>query len=75
MSQHEFDPAHDLYCWEFSQLIPDSADGFPVMEEQQGYRSGPDPPFSESDRDPPHREDAHDSFHQEHEIDSPHWED
>ncbi len=72
---HEFDRARELLYWEFSQLIPDSVDGFSVMEEQQEYVSGSDPPFCESHKDPPHWEKAYDSFHQEQEIDSPHWED
>lgn len=72
---HEFDPAYDLNCLEFSQLISDSVDGFSVMEEQQEYISGSDPPFFENHKDPPHWEETYDSFHQEQEIDSPHWED
>lgn len=72
---HEFDPAYNLLNWEFCQLIPGSADGFPVMEEQQGYWSGPDPPFSESHSDPPHQERDYDLPHQEIEIDPLHWED
>lgn len=72
---HEFDPADYLHHWEFSQLIPVSEDGFPLMEEQQGYWNGPDPPFSESHSDPPHRENDYDSPYQEQEIDPPHWED
>jgi hypothetical protein len=39
---HEFDPAYHLWSWEFCQLIPGSEDGFPVMEGQPDYWSGPD---------------------------------
>ena len=72
---HDFDPAYDLYTWEFCQLIPGSADGFPVMEEQEGYCNGPDPPFPESYSDPPHFGNDYDSLHGEYEGDPPHWED
>ena len=71
---HEFDHANHLDDWKFSQLIPDTADGFPLMEEPQGYWNGPDPPFPESYSDPPHGENDYNSLHQE-EIDPPHWED
>lgn len=72
---HEFDPADHLHQWEFSQLVPGSEDGLPLMEEQQGYWTGPDPPFFESHNDPPHGENDYDLPYQEQEIDPPHWED
>ena len=54
---HKFDPANQLYDWEFSQLVSGSEDGFPLIEEQQGYWNGPDPPFSDSlDYDSPYQE-------------------
>lgn len=73
---HDFDPAYDLYNnnWEFCQLIPGSADGFPIMEEQEGYCNGSDPPFLESHSDPPHFENDCDSPHLEYEGDPPQWE-
>ena len=72
---HEFDPANQLCDWEFSQLIADSEDGFPLMGEQQGYWNGPDPPFAESHTDPPHQQNNYDSPYLGQEVDPPHWED
>ena len=61
----EFDPAFELATMNICQLVPDTHDGFPEIEVQVHYDSGPDPPSSEY-IDPPHCE---------YECDPPHWED
>ena len=60
----EFDPAYELATMNICQLVPDTHDGFPEIELQVHYDSGPDPPSSEY-IDPPHCE---------YECDPPHWE-
>ena len=63
---HDFDPPYELPNWDVCQLIPETTDGFPVMEVQVHYAIGPDPPSQENYSDPPHWEDN---------IDPPHWSD
>lgn len=63
----EFDPyaEPEPVIYEVCDLLPGTKDGFPDIEEQVHYDSGPDPPSSEY-IDPPHYE---------YECDPPHWED
>jgi hypothetical protein len=53
----EFDPPEDFSKWEICQLIPGSADGFPIVDEPCHFKSGSDPPHYEDCIDPPHWED------------------
>jgi len=62
----EFDPyAEPEPTYDICDLMPGTKDGFPDIEDQVHYDSGPDPPSPEY-IDPPHCE---------YERDSPHWED
>ena len=64
---HEFYPPYDLpHENDISQLVAETIDGFPAIEEQAHYNTGHDPPFQETFCDPPHGDDA---------SDSPHWSD
>ncbi len=58
---HSFDPPYELLNWEFCQLIADSEDGFPSMDQE--WDKGPDPPDWDNGYDTPHPEN---------EIDPPH---
>jgi len=60
---HSFDPAYDLLRWEFCQLTPETKDGFPEMEIQRHWESGPDPPPFEGTCDPPYWDDIRDPPH------------
>ncbi|MBA2727897.1 MAG: hypothetical protein H0U49_06980 [Parachlamydiaceae bacterium] len=62
----DFDPLYDLMDWDFCQLIPGTQDGFPEMEVQLHWETGPDPPPIEEACDPPHWADH---------SDPPHWSD
>ena len=59
----EFDPPYDLPNWDICQLLSDTSDGFPSMEEPVYGGVGPDPPSQESYSDPPHWEDYSDPPH------------
>ena len=72
---HEFDPVYKLLNLEFCQLIFDSVDGFPAIENQEVCYNGPDPPFYENNSDPPHLENSYDPPHPENDRDPPHIED
>ena len=61
---HDFDPPDDIPNCDVCQLIPETLDGFPVMEAQVHYNVGPDPPSQESYSDPPHSEDNIDPPHE-----------
>lgn len=55
-------------------MVPGSEDGFPLMEQQEGFCGGHAPHFHENHSDPPHRENGYDPPHPEDERDPPHWE-
>lgn len=61
----EFDPPYELASMNICQLVPETDDGFPEIDVQVYYDSGPDPPSIEY-IDPPHCE---------YECDPPHWKD
>ena len=72
----EFDPPYESYeldIYDICQLVPDTPDGFPVLEEQVHYDVGPDPPYVE-DIDPPYSDNICDSSHWDDIADPPHWE-
>jgi len=52
----EFDSAYDIVEHDVCQLTPDTKDGFPEMESDPSFETGPDPPHSEEYCDPPHWE-------------------
>ena len=64
VKSHDLDPPDDIPNCDVCQLIPETLDGFPVMEAQVHYNVGPDPPSQESYSDPPHSEDNIDPPHE-----------
>jgi hypothetical protein len=60
----EFDLPYECITYNICQLVPNTQDGFPMLEEQVHYDTGPDPPYV-NEIDPPHCENV---------CDPPHWE-
>ena len=61
----EFDPLYEPITGNVCQLVLRTTEGFPEVEVQMHYDTGPDPPHSES----------YDSPHEDNSCDPPHWED
>jgi hypothetical protein len=53
----EFDSPNESLSCDICQLIPNTRDGFPEVEEQVHYDTGPDPPHCDEYCDSPHWED------------------
>ena len=52
-----YPPYDDFADWNISQLVSDTPDGFPSLDEPIYHESGPDPPHVDY-YDPPHSEET-----------------